>query len=90
MNNSTPKTKVNPRMLTTVDNPYNPFTHWSEWYAWDNAHGYSTTQRFARKTFLSDAFRESIGAAMEEFARRDPFEVTIVVDERSCELLLAS
>lgn len=22
-------------MLSTVDNPYNPFTHWDEWYAFD-------------------------------------------------------
>ena len=22
-------------MLSTVDNPYNPFTNWDEWYAFD-------------------------------------------------------
>lgn len=27
-------------MLTTTDNPYNPFTHYDEWYTWDITHGW--------------------------------------------------
>lgn len=29
-------------MLTTVDNPFDPFTQFDEWYAWDEMHGYHT------------------------------------------------
>ena len=28
------------RMLSTVDNPYDPRTSWDEWFAFDTAHGY--------------------------------------------------
>lgn len=27
-------------MLSTSDNPYNPFTQFNEWYAFDRSHGY--------------------------------------------------
>jgi hypothetical protein len=26
-------------MLTTVDNPYDPWTQWDEWFAWDQSAG---------------------------------------------------
>jgi hypothetical protein len=29
-------------MLTTVDNPFDPFTEWDEWFAWDQNAGYHT------------------------------------------------
>lgn len=29
-------------MLTTVDNPFNPFTEYDEWYAYDQRMGYNT------------------------------------------------
>ena len=35
-------------MLTTIDNPYNPFTQWDEWYAFDESHGYCTSGYLAR------------------------------------------
>lgn len=35
-------------MLTTRDNPWNPFTQFDEWYAWDHAHGYYTCEYLAR------------------------------------------
>lgn len=46
-------------MLTTIDNPWNPFTNYDEWYQWDHEHGYDTPGYLARiaKTShdLSDA-----------------------------------
>lgn len=41
-------------MLTTIDNPYNPFTHFNEWYSWDLAHEYDTLGYLARITKTSD------------------------------------
>ena len=35
-------------MLTTKDNPWNPFTNFEEWYAWDISHGYFTSGYLAR------------------------------------------
>ena len=35
-------------MLTTVDNPYDPFVDFPEWYAWDTSNGYNTSSFLAR------------------------------------------
>ena len=35
-------------MLTTVDNPHDPFTDWENWYQWDERAGYHTTSFLAR------------------------------------------
>lgn len=46
-------------MLTTVDNPYDPFTQFDEWLQFDERSGYYSTQLLARLTLssgdLSDA-----------------------------------
>lgn len=41
----TSKPKV---MLTTVDNPWSPFTHFDEWYVYDLMKGYNTLGFLAR------------------------------------------
>lgn len=58
-------------MLTTVDNPWNPFTNYDEWYTFDNTHGYDTPGLLARisnsSIDLSDSdFESSINQAMLE------------------------
>lgn len=35
-------------MLTTIDNPYNPFLQWDEWYAMDHHLGHNTCEFLAR------------------------------------------
>jgi hypothetical protein len=35
-------------MLSTSDNPFNPFADYAAWYTWDIAHGYYTSQYLAR------------------------------------------
>jgi len=46
-------------MLTTIDNPFNPFTEFDEWRVFDETHHYNTLEMLARiaKTSyeLSDA-----------------------------------
>lgn len=42
-------------MLTTIDNPYNPFTNFDEWYAYDVQHGYDTCGYIARIANVSYA-----------------------------------
>lgn len=46
-------------MLTTSDNPFDPFTQWDEWYAFDEAKGYHTCSYLARITKSSDALSEA-------------------------------
>jgi hypothetical protein len=41
-------------MLTTTDNPFNPFTQWNEWFAYDEQLGYHTCALLARVTITSD------------------------------------
>lgn len=57
-------------MLTTVDNPFNPFTHYDEWSAWDNTAGYHTEAFLARVHRGSDEMSE----ADEEQAERDAID----------------
>lgn len=46
-------------MLTTVDNPYDPFTRFDEWYSWDAAAGYHTPSFLARIVKSSDELSEA-------------------------------
>jgi hypothetical protein len=46
-------------MLTTLDNPYDPFTRFDEWYQWDEAAGYHTTAFLARITQTSDELSDA-------------------------------
>jgi hypothetical protein len=46
-------------MLTTTDNPYNPFTEFDEWYAFDQAAGYFTAGLLARIVKTSDELSEA-------------------------------
>ncbi len=41
-------------MLTTVDNPFNPFTQYDEWYNFDESHDYHTCGYLARIAKSSD------------------------------------
>ena len=45
-------------MLTTIDNPWNPFTHYDEWFAFDAAAGYHTPALLARVTVSSNELSE--------------------------------
>ena len=45
-------------MLTTTDNPYDPFDDYDEWYAYDNSKGYNTPGLLARITITSDELSE--------------------------------
>lgn len=51
-------------ILTTVDNPYNPFTEWNQWLKFDEDNGYETNSLLASfaktSTALSDADNEKL------------------------------
>lgn len=58
-------------MLTTLDNPYNPFTQYEDWNAFDSQVGYHTPEYLARIVATSDALspadqNDAIEQAIEE------------------------
>lgn len=55
-------------MLTTVDNPYNPFTHFDEWNTWDQTNGYHTLSFLARIVVTSDELSDADQAVAVEDA----------------------
>jgi hypothetical protein len=46
-------------MLTTVDNPFNPWTDYDEWLAFDEDNGYYSNALLARIVVTSDALSEA-------------------------------
>lgn len=51
-------------MLTTTDNPFDPFDHYDEWYAYDQRVGHHTPEYLARIVVMS----EEISPADQAFA----------------------
>lgn len=63
-------------MLTTLDNPFNPFTHWKEWWAFDHWHGYNCSELLGRIASTShdlsdEENEETIDEAIREIVRED-------------------
>ena len=63
-------------MLTTIDNPYNPFTQYAEWYGWDLHAGYHTPGALARQVVLSDELSDvdqakAIADAIDEMVQEN-------------------
>lgn len=63
-------------MLTTVDNPFDPFTQFDEWFAYDEALGHNTTQFLARVVITSDELSSAdqslaIESAIDEIVREN-------------------
>jgi hypothetical protein len=58
-------------MLTTTDNPWNPFTHFKEWEAFDRRSGYHTLSLLARVARVSfelseEQQKEAVQQAIDE------------------------
>lgn len=49
-------------MLTTVDNPYDPFTQFDEWYEYDNLKGYNTCGYLARVAKTSNELSDKLNS----------------------------
>lgn len=46
-------------MLTTIDNPYDPFDNFDEWKAFDESKGYYTCEYLARIAKTSDELSQA-------------------------------
>lgn len=63
-------------MLTTFDNPYNPFTQFKKWLLFDTEKGYNSCAYLARIARTSDEFTEEennqeIERAIDEIIKYD-------------------
>ena len=62
--------------LTTVDNPFDPFTQFDDWFLFDTEKGYNSCSRLDRITNLSDEMsevevNEEIERAIDEIIKYD-------------------
>lgn len=67
-----------PPMLTTIDNPYNPFTQFDDWMQFDQDKGYNSCELLARHTYTSNELSDSDNEAaiedgIDEVVNSDPF-----------------
>lgn len=74
------------QMLTTVDNPFSPFTEFDQWLSYDSTKGYNTCGYLARIAHSSHDISEydqelAIELAMEEIVRENPYGVHRIVTE---------
>lgn len=58
-------------MITTSDNPFDPFTEWDEWFTWDMVHGYNTPGLLDRVIVTSDVLSDADQEADREQAIDD-------------------
>jgi len=73
-------------MLTTVDNPYDPFTQFDEWYSFDEAAGYATCGLLARIVVTSDELSEAdqdlaLEQAIDEIVKENVLGIYRKVEE---------
>lgn len=76
-------------MLTTIDNPWNPFTHFTEWSVYDRQHGYDTCGLLAKKAAYANRLNDEmndffIHEAMKEIVTEDPRGIFMIVSPESC------
>jgi hypothetical protein len=45
-------------MITSIDNPYDPFKEWDAWFQYDRLQGYYTCERLASIVATSDQLSE--------------------------------
>ena len=76
-----------PMLLTTIDNPYNPFVQWDEWNAYDVSVGHNTNSLLARVTITTEELghivtEEDVHLAMEQIVKENVSGVhTMVIAE---------
>lgn len=71
-------------MLTTVDNPFNPFTDFDHWITFDTFNRYNTCGLLDRMTITSDELFDEqqsndLEAGMNEIISNDPLGLYIKV-----------
>jgi hypothetical protein len=73
-------------MLSTIDNPNNPWTQFDEWLNYDLSHGYNSLSLLGRITITSDVLSEAdqalaIEQAIDEIVTQNVSGMHIKVPE---------
>ena len=73
-------------MLSTIDNPFNPFEDYSSWLIFDKEKGYDSAERLMRIAKLTDDMTqkeeiEEIERAIDEIIKYDILNVYIKVSK---------
>lgn len=66
--------------LTTVDNPYNPFTQYEAWYRFDEGKGYHSCSYLARIARTSDQLsdvenEQELERAIDDIVKYNPLGI---------------
>ena len=82
-------------MLTTYDNPYNPFEQFTLWLMFDKEKGYNSCEHLARVVHLSDDLSEKeiddeTERAIDEIIKYDPLNIYKKVTSESFETSIES
>lgn len=75
-------------MLTTIDNPYNPFIQFDQWYTFDLNRGYNSLHYLARIVKTSDELSESdysqaLENGIDEIIRLNPLGIYLKVTKEN-------
>lgn len=74
-----------PKRLTTIDNPWDPFNNFDEWFEFDIEKGYNSCGIVDRIAKTNDSMSEAevkatIDAAIDRFVADDPLNLYISVE----------
>lgn len=74
--------KLRKAMITTKDNPYDPFENFSQWFVYDVEKGYNTCAYLGRIVKTSDALSEQendkiIEEAIDEIIKYDFLDIYV-------------
>lgn len=66
--------------ITTIDNPFNPFTEFDKWYMFDCEKNYNSCEYLARIAKTSDSLTDDenqsiVEEAIDEIINNDPFNI---------------
>lgn len=80
-------------MVTTMDNPWNPFDHPREWQAYDRSHGYRTRDLLAYFSFNStkleeEDYQEELNNAIDRLLEFNPFGMHYKLYEDEAETMI--
>ena len=66
--------------ITTFDNPFNPFTQFTEWLLFDKEKGYNTCEYLARIAKVEDnlsqqEYNRAVEQGIDSIIKTDPFNI---------------
>lgn len=79
---------MNEVMITTIDNPFDYFTQFTQWLLFDKEQGYNTCEYLARITHLTDDMSqaeidEEIERAIDEIITLNPLGIYIKITKKT-------